>query len=350
MAGSTIAAFGTKHDVRELPYISVLFEGKDKCGVYRLSFSDGEAYVGQSRNVVGRFRDHRTKWGDEIEYFEFAPVAPEHLNAAEYDFIAETEKTTPLRNKVHAKRPGGLGTMTFNFVEGKTVALPWKRSQRLLPEQAEEEMRLEAEWQLFVDRKTSKAWKRWAPFEQRPDYDRIVEVLGWYVRETIPDPINTAGKLWTMSVLPSTGKSPYERRLTTISCGNLETLILTETLSGSRPTYTVRINTELVKNQMQGRSGFGLLPSGSQIFNTGYRISGTVSAWAFPLHVFESIIKGKKQFARLSEMIEASYKLNVRMMRYGGTMYGRAHNPYFANDVFASAVGWKDRLEMPPKH
>ncbi|QYH19038.1 hypothetical protein JKI95_07010 [Corynebacterium aquatimens] len=69
----------------------------------------------------------------------------------------------------------------------------------------------------------------------------------------------------------------------------------------------------------------------------------------FSLEDFERIITGEMRFSWLEGMVKAAYNLNVRMMRYGGTMYGKAHNPYFAHDVFRSAVEWKDRSTVLPK-
>lgn len=115
---------GTAYQVDDLDSVSVLFHGKDKRGIYRLSFANGEAYVGQAENVVRRFADHRRRWED-IGGLEFFPViGPEPLLAAERILIAETERTCSLRNVVDTKRPRGEKDYVIEVNEGSSVSLP----------------------------------------------------------------------------------------------------------------------------------------------------------------------------------------------------------------------------------
>ena len=74
-APQTAIVAGKQYDVTNLDSIAPLFSVKDsQCGVYRLRFTDGDAYVGQSVHVVTRYVDHFKRWGREIESFEFFPV------------------------------------------------------------------------------------------------------------------------------------------------------------------------------------------------------------------------------------------------------------------------------------
>lgn len=125
---------GTAYQVEDLDSVSVLFHGEDKRGIYRLSFANGEAYVGLTEDVVGRFADHRRRW-DDIVGFEFFPVpGPEPLLAAERILIAETERTCSLRNVVDTKRPRGEKITSSRSARAVVCrSLGIARSERHLP-------------------------------------------------------------------------------------------------------------------------------------------------------------------------------------------------------------------------
>src|SRR5215470_5714031 len=47
-----------------------------RCGIYVLSFDDGQLYVGQAKDVVRRFGDHRQTYADIAEmHFWCVPTA-----------------------------------------------------------------------------------------------------------------------------------------------------------------------------------------------------------------------------------------------------------------------------------
>lgn len=86
-------------DVRRLLSVAHLFpKSKGRTGVYVLHFNNGEGYVGQSLNVVGRWATHRRRW-DDIAALEFARVPRTRLNDAERAQIrSRTASGLSLRN------------------------------------------------------------------------------------------------------------------------------------------------------------------------------------------------------------------------------------------------------------
>lgn len=69
---ATLAAFGfdPPHVVRPLTSIESLFPKKQRYGIYVLHFTDDAYYVGQSKDVVNRFAQHRLRFGT-IERLSF---------------------------------------------------------------------------------------------------------------------------------------------------------------------------------------------------------------------------------------------------------------------------------------
>lgn len=63
----------------------------DRCGIYVLHFDDGHRYVGQARDVLVRFSDHRRRWGDRIVALEFGAASAPDLNDLERRTIQQLE-------------------------------------------------------------------------------------------------------------------------------------------------------------------------------------------------------------------------------------------------------------------
>lgn len=324
-APQTAIVAGKQYDVTNLDSIAPLFSVKDsQCGVYRLRFTDGDAYVGQSVHVVTRYVDHFKRWGREIESFEFFPVEQTMLNEVERELITATEQDSSVRNVLLTKYPRGRKTVEFTLDEGVTVSLPWKRDER----------------KRIIDDYEPKQLKRLVELGRHEYYSEVLEILAWYVSEAIPDPVRTAGQLWTLTCLPSTNQrvSPVSktrsRRLATLSCGNLESLFIEETTHGDSVEVELLFNTTRLQNPWKYSDPNGLWSTGD--FAT-YRIAKTTS-WIFPIENFAAILDGDLDFPHLDFFVDSSYELNVQSMRRGGTMYSRFHNPAFTLDVLNEAT------------
>ncbi|MDG4800278.1 GIY-YIG nuclease family protein [Micromonospora sp. WMMD980] len=105
-----------------------------RCGVYELTFADGERYVGQAVDVVTRFCAHRRTWSDIVE-LAFRRVSRTHLDEVERAQIRRREAAgVRLRNVVHTM--GRLGASELD------VLLPPAEQQRWLVGHGPREVRL----------------------------------------------------------------------------------------------------------------------------------------------------------------------------------------------------------------
>lgn len=220
-------------DVSDMDSLASCFAGgQSRCGVYRIRFSNGDAYCGQTKDMVTRFNKHHRTY-DDIVAVEFFPMSEKDLNEAERALISESERDTSLRNVMLTGRPRGEGDAMFVSVEGKTIKLPWDKERAKGAAASLEEA---------TD-------KKFLQLLSHPQIDLIRYVLGWYISETIPDPAASARQLWTVSCMPSTSRTKTQQRLLTLSCGNLEVLyiIASRTLDVEGDDYFVEvvINTSL---------------------------------------------------------------------------------------------------------
>src|SRR5215208_5348152 len=89
-------------DVRGRRSIADLLpKSRNRCGVYLLEFADGLFYIGQARDVVRRFSQHR-KLHDDIVRWGFRAVKRRNLDAVERELIHRAPSLgLTLTNKVH---------------------------------------------------------------------------------------------------------------------------------------------------------------------------------------------------------------------------------------------------------
>lgn len=309
---------GTTYDVRDLESIHfALMRELTFRGIYRLTFSDGSRYVGQSVNVVSRFAQHRRRW-DDITTLEFFPFVDEDLDFLERELITATESGSPVRNIRGANRPGGESAISLSTAEGVTTVLPWDREARMRPH----------------DGVIAPGHQKFTELLGHQDYEMIRSVLGWYLYETMPDPVNTQRHLWVVSCLPSTNRSKEHRRLVVISCGSLETLVVYQNLHEGTWQTEIFINTALTQvcsSQSDPEHGQWFIEDSS------YRLA-TVTSWHFSLDGLFEIAGGDLDMPALGVMLDKAYELNVRLLRGGGTMFRRFHNEKLAAELITAAI------------
>lgn len=335
---------GKTIDTRDLDSLAPAFKrGESRCGVYRLNFENGEAYCGQATNVIRRYAAHRRRHPDIVSV-DFFPFSKARLNEAEQILIRETENEKPLRNIMLTGRPRGNDPVEITTAAGSTVALPWE------PERAKG----------ATKSLTDAGEQKLAGLLTHPDFHSIRSILGWYIALTIPDPVATAGQLWTVTCLPSTNKTDTSRRLLTLSCGNLETLYVFEhSVFGAGPEerfVSVRINTAILEGIRCFDSPDRFPDSGAvrrrnsslrprwDVTRVSYR-NEQVTCFSFDLSALEEIVNAVITFPDLDDLVDAAYELNVRLMRRGSTMYSRFHHQRLAELLIAEAVVWETMLE-----
>ena len=88
-------------DVSDMDSLASCFAGGQSiCGVYRIRFSNGDAYCGQTKDMVTRFNKHHRTY-DDIVAVEFFPMSEKDLNEAERALISESERDTPWSPRQH---------------------------------------------------------------------------------------------------------------------------------------------------------------------------------------------------------------------------------------------------------
>lgn len=188
---------------------------------------------------------------------------------------------------------------------------------------------------------------------RHPSFLDIRAIVGWYIANTVLDPAATAGRLWTVTAMPSTNRTKTEHRLLTLSCGNLETLFIVASTSEDYENdpdafVAVNINTTLFEDprKVRDRTGLqwedadGLHSTGRWVvFEAQYR-GEKVSSVQCGLETLAQIIDGDIDFPNLDEFIAKAYELNTRLMRRGSTMYTRFHNQKLADLLLAEAATW----------
>lgn len=321
-------------DVSDMDSLASCFAGgQSRCGVYRIRFSNGDAYCGQTKDMVTRFNKHHRTY-DDIVAVEFFPMPKEDLDEAERALISESERDTSLRNIMLTGRPRGEGDALFVSVEGKTIKLPWNKERAKGAAESLKEA---------TDRK-------FLQLLSHPQIDLIRYVLGWYIAETIPDPAASAHQLWTVSCMPSTSRTKTQQRLLTLSCGNLEVLFIvaSRTLDVKDDDFFV----EVVINTSLDEKPEKFFDSKAKIFarwfveNSSYQAE-EVTRFVFPLQNLVLLLDKEIKFAQYRNFLDAAYELNVRLMRRGSTMYSRFHHERLAELLIAEAAIWDAQNSRP---
>lgn len=215
----------TRYAVDSVGSLSVVFEkASTLSGIHCLDLSDGTSYIGQSVNLRSRLATHRRRWAGKLAAFSYAPCPTEMLDEAERAMIQRLEREgISLQNKLLARRPQGAADVHVSISEGLAVPLPWERHNR--PGEG--------------------AWENCGPFvvsasQERnfhrlvgePEHPQVRQALHAVLAEVIPAPRATAGVMWTVTSMSSTGTLAGYRRLCTLNAGRLEILSLTRGKQG----------------------------------------------------------------------------------------------------------------------
>lgn len=307
--------FFTRYRMQDTAPVSVLFSIDDPtaiCGIYVLEFENDDRYVGQTVNIVSRYATHKRNHGD-VTAFSFAPCDSGLLDYYERAVIRHEQRSHNLRNLTLTDWPGGRDGLEVSLTEGAAVQLPWKRERRDT---------------VKSEPKASKERRFWE-LSARPDYAHICTQLARYIHESVPDPVRTAGILWSLSALPATGRTADRRRLFTFNAGSVQMLFLTEWYlegGGVELVWTLNVWPENISERLEALSG-DWLTGASYHHSSEYKTAGPVAAIE---------CEGTDVFAKAldqSVIINAAYRLNVTMMRRAKTIYAKHHNQSFASDL-----------------
>lgn len=290
---------------------------RGRCGVYELTFADGERYVGQAVDVVARFGAHRMTWTDIVE-IAFRRVPRDQLDDVERDQIRRREVAgVRLRNVVHTT--GRLGTSDLDLL------VPPPEQRRWLADHQPREIRL-------GDRPDDPVLRR----RTRHQFDRLrtdsrfsselAHLIGAYLRVTMPAPELTELSYWTLSALPATNAATCPRLLT-VSVHALETLYVCH----DRPTpqdlqICLNVDEAVARSQLRTR----LWLSSIHAVRANYRIRPGVLGLRFPS------ARAACDALTRPQIIKAARKLNLDLMRKGPALNWKTHCPNLVERALSS--------------
>ncbi|MBQ1066091.1 MULTISPECIES: GIY-YIG nuclease family protein [unclassified Micromonospora] len=295
----------------------LLPRSRGRCGIYELTFADGERYVGQAVDVVARFGMHRQKWHDIVE-IAFRRVPRDRLDEEERDQIRRRESAgVRLRNVVHTA--GRLGAADLDRI------LPPPRQQRWLA--GHEPCRIPlalGEGDPDLRRRTRHQFDRLrADARFTAEMGRLV---GAYLRLTIPAPEQTERDFWTLTALPGTNAARYPR-LFTVSVHALETLFVCHDRRRPQAPH-IRLNIDETVARSQFRTRLRLRAMGAA--RAPYRVRPGVLALEF-----ESVESAHDALTR-PQIVKAARRLNLDLMRKGPALNWKTHCPDLVRHVLSS--------------
>lgn len=279
-------------------------------GIYAYEFDDGTWYVGKSVDV----RDRHVQHMHEYKHME-PPLHPvtmwwaqvrgddKRLDYAETEAIAWFEtQGYDLRNKMKTGRPQGSTEVVVDTGAGWGVPIPWDRD------------RIPASTRTFSFEEQPKMREKFDKLRQLPDFDKLLDILAWYVQETIPAPADTVGTLWVATAMPST-----YGRLCCITCQNVETFVVFEDGAFDIPGPWGFINV---------KPDADMLIPGWQDIELGYyeNLRNCVRLKFENLDAMDFLLASDR-------MLDCCYRVNSELMRKGASMMRRYNNPYLVEAI-----------------
>ena len=294
--------------------ISTDLTAEQAFGIYAYEFTDGMWYVGKSIDVRKRHTDHMREYAKEnpprlAKQMLWAEVHGDErrLDYAESEAISWFErKGYQLTNVQKTGRPRGDMEVIVDTGAGWGVPIPWEREN------------IPASTRAFQFEKDAAKKIKYEKLRRVEGYDRLVALLGRYVKETIPAPADTAGTLWVVTAMPSTNR--YSR-LCCISCQNAETLVVLkgECYGAYGPCGFVNVK----------RTAEGRLPRGRWPIHAQYATLPNA------YHIDFDNLDSLERLFRSEIALDCCYRANAELMRRGASMYRRYNNPYLVEDILA---------------
>lgn len=288
-----------------------------RCGIYELTFADGQHYVGQAVDVVTRFCDHRRTWSDIVE-LAFDRVDSSQLDKVERERIRQRETAgVQLRNVVHTA--GRLGATELDLL------MPAEEQRSWLADHQPTEVRLGQRPDNPVPSHRSR--HQFHRLRADPRFtDELARLVGTYLRVTMPAPERTELSYWTLSALPATNATTYPRLLT-VSVHALETLFVChDRHAPERLQIRLNVDEAVARDQFRTRLGLALM----DVDSAGYRVRPGVLGLQF------TSARSAHRALTCPGIIRAARKLNLDLMRKGPALNWKTHCPDLAERVLSA--------------
>lgn len=229
--------------------IGPIFPANERCGIYVIEFDDGTKYVGQTIDIVKRFRNHthgskhHESWGDVVA-LSFAPAPPLELDILEKQMIQhQLDAGVLLRNRsgvLASEGPSPFDSVVTvteqkHWVLGDWEPSPSDRAAFVRSAEASGPTKL----------------KKNAPPEVA---QAVIKDIAFALENIIPVAPETEKTYWTLSDYPSTAGGRYA----TLNTGILEFLVFPR---NSILDYIPDLESEFRDSFALGTGFFNLLPS-----------------------------------------------------------------------------------------
>ena len=302
--------------------ISDLFpKSKNRCGIYLLEFSDNTFYIGQAVDNVKRFSQHRNNFDNILTYW-FQEVNSQNLNETEKKLIQEAEVYgLLLTNKTYVSNI--IGETDLDLIISFEDQFRWLKNNKELPEN---------NFDLFSRIETKYKIKYQQNFEKLlrlENYFTIKEILNIYIKKTLPAYKQTELSFWSLSCLPSTNKNTYPRYFC-LNINAMEVFVSGYNKNNNEPFCFINISRNSL-NEVDLEE-FTEKYKSLKIYEINYRAAGTDQI-CFHFSDFNDL---KNALQLETKIIKSIKKLNLGLMRKGGTIYAPYHCFNLVNDVLSN--------------
>ena len=197
--------FSPFEDVRSRPSIADLFPRSRRCGLYALSFGNGEGYIGRTIDVVRRFAGHRANHEDIVE-IAFRPLTADLQDREERAAIATCEQAGMLLRNVQ------FASVVLGETDLDLVISPAEQSAWLKKDVAGNS----SSDRVDDSNLRRKYRRRFDELCRDNHWAALGPILQAYAATCIPAPAKTELSFWSISCLPGVGSS-YARMLARIN-------------------------------------------------------------------------------------------------------------------------------------
>jgi hypothetical protein len=323
----TELGFTAPVDVRGRRSIADLLpKSRNRCGIYLLGFADGLFYIGQARDVVRRFSQHR-KLHDDIVRWGFRPEKRRNLDAVERELIHRAPSLgLKLTNKVHVSDI--VGETDLDELLAPDEQKLWRANPAKTSAQ---DVRLDID----ADGSHRTRYKHeWSLFRNRHDFSRLLGLLRLYIHGCVPAYRRTEYSFWSVSCMPSTNAAHFPR-LAVVNMNIMETFVVFHPKYAPNNVLSfVNLSKDRLLEQYPSKQAFYRQYPGTKWCPSNYQAAGE-DQMRVELGNLSSAIRVLADPAVQS----AAGLLNLRLMRKGGNIYARFHCFGLADQLIGEESG-----------
>lgn len=186
-------------------------------GIYILTFSDGNEYVGQSIDVVIRFRQHVKRMGATPVFMDFAPVEQRNMNTLEEAVI-------------HSRKDQGaslLNKLLVRDLAGRAIADHWVKGIYCFDDpsfyrpQGSSDLGSASPW-------FRQSLQMFFRLMAHRNADQVLDVLATYLEVAMPSPCESEGRSWVAVAHP--GSDDGTNVLASVTIERLKVVTVRESL------------------------------------------------------------------------------------------------------------------------